>query len=777
MGKRTNRGKDKMASVGALFRQGRNAMREGNYDSAIEAWGQARDQTPEEGRENWDKRLAEAHFRRGLRKLTTDPESAAQDLIKAAQTVPGDALYAYHAGLIHHRMRALDEAIGWYRRALRYDPNFTRANYPLVIALIESGESIESIAAREPSWDFLTDEQRALLQREPATPLTSGMVHAEAGEWEQAEDAFLEALEGSLPPRAEGLAHYYIGVSAEHDDEHLDAIEEWDQALEAGLNLPRIHDNIVLALTLQAEAEMVTESFDAALDTALTGLEIDPDNTRLQDIEAHARLALGFRAANAGVWEEALDHWAAAQNPTGAVARDLAANIAIAYEKLGWPQEAAESWREFARRRPRNEGSEGWLSPEQVARLWSRISVLYMQTGLPEEAINTLQNALNYQPGDPVLLLALASAYADDERYEAAHNRVDEVLEKDPDNIDALVMRAELSEVAPRGYGYFFTGRAGVREWEAVLATGDKEYAPLARQNLIRLYEDSIHRSMAWRHLDEALEVAEKALELQPDHNAIRANYVAILHLIDAPEEKIEAEIARIDLSDQDALLLLIKFWLIVEEHDRIESFLKEIGPQDAEFYLEIGAFFIDRNYDDIAQTYFDKALNSVPKSDRKGIRADIGLQYAIAEREDEAARIWRSILEDDRSFGPAHFLLARWEHKRGNERAALRHLRQAESWALQNDDMKLMEGVKKHRLIIRNPLSGILADMPLGDMTPEEILETMQEAGIDEDFFIDLLDEMDDQPHRRERPSARARRNRKGRGRGNWHGDQEDEE
>jgi tetratricopeptide (TPR) repeat protein len=351
------------------------------------------------------------------------------------------------------------------------------------------------------------------------------------------------------------------------------------------------------------------------------------------------------------------------------------------------------------------------------------------------------------------------------------------VLEKDPDNLDALVMRAELSEVAPRGYGHFFTGGAGVREWEAVLATGDEEYVPLARQNLVRLYEENIRRSMMWHNFNEALDVCEKVLALQPDHDMIRARYITILYLTEAPEEKIEAEIARIDLSDQDALLLLIKFWLIVEEHDRIESFLKKIGPQDAEFYLEIGGFLLEKDEDDIAQTYFDKALNSVHKSDRKGIRANIGRQYAMAERGDEAARIWRGILKDDRHFGPAHFLLAIWERTRGNERAALRHLRHAERWALQNDDMKLLEGVKEERLTIQSPLTNLLADLPIDDMTPEEIVKTLQEAGISQEVFMDMLDEMDDQPRRRERPSARARRNRRGRGRGNWHKAQEDEE
>jgi tetratricopeptide (TPR) repeat protein len=747
------RHKSKKSQSTSLINQGNIAFRRKDYDQAILRWQMARSQqaVPADKQADFMAALAEAYFRRGTQKLVQNSALAIDDFKEASRLKPDDGLYAYYVGLSQHRTHALAEAIQHYRQALEIDPTLTRAAYALGIALAESGENV----TRDPVWSQLSAEQQAYLQHQPTdAPLSQALADMAKDHWDEA----VASLEAALTSNSSALAHYYQGVTQARNGDDAAALEQWQIAYNAGLATPHLINNLVLAYTLRAEAALADDQIDAALEHAEMGLIIDLTHTRLGDLQAHIRFARGYQAAEKGNWQKALQEWEGVENATGANARALAANIALAYEKVDENLKAAEAWREFARRRPRKEGSEGWLSRQQVARLWTRISNLYLKASLPEEAITTLQNALKYQPDDIELGLSLAHGYISVGRIEAAHNQLNRMLKAQPDHVETLVLKAELTEVAPenRWYSPFYSDLPGIAEWKAVLATGDESYVPIAKQHLKELYEEAFDEALEWGNPALAKQKAEAAFEVVPDAHILRALYLHVL-LREKPRGK-KAQTAHeatirehadlIDLTDERALHQLIDTWHSVDRHAEAAATLdkanaaRTLGP---EFYIGIAGCALYREQDDIAHTYFDEVLKRAETGERLRWQARIGRTYAEQGDEDQAEAIWQQILKEDPDYGYAHHYLWVLHHRRQNQREAQKHLKKAQRWANEHHDNELKAEIGGMQSLFNNPLQGLFSMLP-PDLDPRqmppELLEMMLGGILDDEFDDD--DEFD---------------------------------
>lgn len=746
--------KSELRSPGeTLIQQGKIAFRRKDYDLAIIRWQMARSQHTlrAEARDKLISALAEAYFRRGAEKLVGSA-AAAEDFREAAALQLQNALYTYYVALGWHRENRLTQAVEWYRKTLELDPTFSRAPYPLALALVESGED----ATHDVVWEQLSDRQRAYLQHTPAgDPLSRAMALMAQDEWEQAAPVLNDSLKGEYP----ALAHYYLGIIAGRAGNDSVALEHWQRAYDAGLNTPHLLNNLTLAYTLRAEAALAEGHHAEALDNAEMGLAIDLSHPRLGDIQAQIHFERGYQAAEQGNWKRARDEWVRVENATGANARSLAANVAIAHEKLEQWTDAAEAWREFARRRPRKKGSEGWLAPKQVARLWTRISELYLKAGIPEEAITTLQNALKYQPDDVELGLSLARCYISDERPEAAHHQLDHVLKLQPDHVETLVLKAELTEVAPpnRWYSPFNSDPPGAAEWQVVLAIGDKSYAPLAKEHLKELYEAAFEEAWEWSGPALACEKALKGLAIVPDDHFLRARYVFAL-LMSMPkgkkarshhEAEVREQVDLVDLTDEQALHQLIDAWHTTNRHADAAATLdlanaaRQLG---SEFYVGIGGCALNRKQVDIAERYFDETLSrATDETERRHWQATIGAEYAGVGNEAKAESIWRDILKEDPAHGYAHYHLWILNYRRNNRREAQKHLQQARRWAGDHHDDNLKASIEQTKDLFDNPLSALFSALPPGldpSLIPPDLLGDMLERFLGEGAFDDDFDD-----------------------------------
>jgi tetratricopeptide (TPR) repeat protein len=722
--RRKTSGKIRKKSNRSAAQRAKMAVRQGNLDKAILILQSSNSDIQEAHRQA---PLAELYFQRAYRYYDVQPEQALEDLRQVAKLQPDDALYAYHLALTHHRNNNLKEAIQWYRSALERVETFERLYFPLALALHQNGENVKQDAI----WQNLTNEQKAYLTKDGGTAdvLLQGLNKAEDDNWDEAEAHFqVVVADKKISSQAHAIAHDYLGrLTLRRDDTALpQALKHWRQAYDDGLRSQSFLDNLALAYTLQIEALLQTNDISVARELLSEAIQYFPDHPRLQVIQSHLLLRTGYTAATENNWVRALQLWEKVENPEGEVARRLAANMALAYEKLERWYDAAESWREFARRRGHKKGATNWLSPEQVARLWSRISNLYMRAGHEDEAITTLQTALKYDPDDLEMGVELARRYAEVERTEAAHNQIDRVMKTHPTSAKALTFKAELCEVAPQGW--VFGNRQAMVAWEKVIETEDEAYAPIARQNLKELYIEEFERMASWGFgIQKALEVAEEGLKRFPDFSYLRAQYIGGLLDANKSKKQIQKQIEQLDLSDEEALHRLVDIFHIFEKHKMATDLLEKANvqaPLSAPFYSGIGSCAINREQYDIAETYYAKALQVANNDEEtKRVLVDQAMAFSANQQDKKADEILKEVFKRDARFGPAHLAAAMLNAEKGNMKDAKWNLKKAERWAQQEGNPEMVAMIEKLRYVIDNPFASMLPSGML-DMDMDEFFD-----------------------------------------------------
>lgn len=683
--------------------RGEKAFKKADYQQAIQEWRRVLEDPDIKPslRDKVEQALAEAYFRYGQHILFDDASHACELIETAAKLLPDDPLYAYHTGLAFHRHAHFEDAITWYRETLHRDSNYERARYPLALALTENGQD----ATRDPIWNELDTDQQARLKCLPGNDhLAQGLLYISQENWDSAQAALSRALEEPISLLAKGLAHYYLGVLAMRLEDKQKALEHWQRARDLGLVTDASTHNL---------ASLYSELIDQAMAAGDTGKaasfidlcqDIIPESLP-EDTQYTAQFMSGYSYARQGKWKKALECWEDLRENPGAQGRTAAANVAVAYEKLGEWEQAAESWREFARRRSRKTESADWLPPDQVARLWSRIAALYMKVGMFEESASTLQNALKYQPSDPVLLLATAHSYIKQERYDAAENRVDEVLSQSPQNGEALMLKATLAEIKPYWMSFFGGATPGVKEWERVEQLNDETYTPIARQRLEEIYEEDFNRKIHFRQYSEAAKTAHKWLERKPDDPMRRALFIRALIASKAKKKEIEREVEQLDLTNEDALHQLIDGWHDIRDHREAQKLLdraEKLKPLTPDFFLGIANCAFDRDDVDIAKRYLAAALDRAHEpAEHKKTQVAIGHLYMTQKKPAKAKSMWEAVLEEDRYFGPALHAMSFLAVLDGDLKQARRYLTLAERWARRNSDTKLLEEIEKGRSVL----------------------------------------------------------------------------
>ena len=727
------------------------ALNDGNYDKVIISLNTSQIQKliPEARRKA---ALAEAYFRRALRYRDRYPADALRDLKQAVKIEPEDPLYAYHSGLVHHEQGNLSEAIEWYRKVYTLDPRFKRAALPLLLALRANGAPITALEA-EDAWETLNNEQRTLLTGkldDDKHDLPAALVAMQADDLEDAQSRFTKVIKNRRASDGhKAIAHDYLGRIASRHDKNHEALTYWRKAHDLGRRDPVFLDNMALLYVLELEAQITEENYTEAHTLVKQVDTYALEHPRLAEIKAHVMLKLGYDAALVGDWRRALEYWATVDTG-GITARAAAANLGLAYEEIEAYGRAADAWRDFAKRRGRKPGSADYLTPEQVGRLWSRVSNLYMQAGQLDEAVNTLQTALKHDPDNVEMNLQLARRLAEADRTEAAHNRVDEVLKMAPNEIDALVLRAELWEVAPRRGFYSWAGMFGIEQWKDVLNAGDESYASLARQHLKNLY----FRKIAYQSqffATSGRETAEAALEEFPDFHIIRAVYIRILYALNTKRDVIWEQIDQLDLTDEDALHHLIDTIHIQDAHEDAKTILQKAEAQKAlsiDFYTGVGRCAIDREQFDIANNYYQQALERTTDDfNYNTIRVDHAWKYYEQSMYAESIEILKDVLKKDPRFGPAHMGIAAALYSSEDNKSKIKHhLRKARSWGKKHNDQMLLDEVEDLMFYLDNPVP------PLGGLDPSmmppemrRMVDNMSPAEL-EKFLRNMLNNFDNE-------------------------------
>lgn len=664
------------------LQRGVRAFEQGDYGGAVAAFGAAFRRAPTEP---LARALAEAHFRRACQTWRKMPAQALEDIKSAVSLAPDDARYLYHRGLMYHRAGQYFDAVRAYRDSLRRDPiNYARSAYMLCLALAEMGTD----PAADHAWELLTAEQRERIKPSDKA-FVAAMVCLSSSRFLAAEP-HLQRLVPIFP----GLAHYYLGVVAQRRGKSDEAFEHWLAARQAGFSATPLRYNLTVAYVSRAIAHADSPELPSILRAAL---KLAPDSPILLKLKQRADFLAGVEAANAGDWRTALQRWLAARQGSDSkpgqsgqalpAPRELIANVALACEKLERYGEAADAWREYARRRPRS-GENAW-SAENAAQLWKHIDTLYARAGRFEQSVTALRYAMKAQPDDLTIRLALAKRHLENQNWRSAQTAAMRVLELAPNHPEGRALYAQIIEASG-------DLDAMIEAWELVAALPNARYTHMARQRLVKIYAE---RGDFYCTLDDPRAAADdyaRALEITPHDAVLRARYGALL--VAESLERARAEFEKVDLSNSEAVFLLVEAWERVGQHEEAMQWLKRAngsGQHDPSLLIELGAALLDTR-PDTAKGYFDRALADANGTAGARLLTTIAAQYARRGEGETAYKYARQALTMDADFGPAHLNLGLWDAARGRRPASQTHLQRALTWARTWRRIELAEGIEE---------------------------------------------------------------------------------
>lgn len=706
--------------------RGKEAFHRGDYDEALAAWEQARQEKPSA---TLTAAMAEVYFRRGLLRFYHQHqyEAGLSDLNEAARLAPGDPCYAYHLGLAHHHQDNLGTAITAYRLALDADPACTRAAELAILASLEQGKD----PTQEAAWKALSSERQTELSllvslvlgrpvrfatlttgvAEPAraTPVSLVSTGLNTRLWQEL--AALEsgddgahsilqsiAQDDSQPAAVRAIVVYTLGLDALRHHRPTEALAHWESARRLGLDTPTFRENSYQLYYTSAEQALADEQWAEAAALADMALNLRPADGNLRNLAAAAHFHAGHAEAQAARWSQALEHWKKARE-LGENSRALLQNLALAYEKTERFSEAAELWREVIRRRPRKADAPDALTPQQVALLWGHVAECYHRVGNVDEAITTLRNAVKNDPSNNDLRLELVDTLVASERWGAASNEVDRILKREPDNLNALVRAARLDE----GYGYLYRAR---QTWKKVLELDPNHLE--AREHLVELLHQEGDRLCRFGDFDKALGSYREALTYMPDEPYL---YISLAECYfykndpDAARREMNRALA-LDPADLDVYHIAVDACHIANRPDDAEWVITQAeelaGPQQptghlpAMFYLDLAHCCFRRRQTKIANDYVRRA-EQMAEGDPDGL-VHIALFYLDRKNEGQAMAYLQQALRLDPEHGLANLHIGASYAAAMEMREARRHWRQARRTARRTGDEELLRAVELAR-------------------------------------------------------------------------------
>jgi tetratricopeptide (TPR) repeat protein len=712
MTKRKKRNKPAANRQGAatLRTRGSNAFRLGDYNQAIETWERVRAQAP-----NMlpPAALAEAYFRRGqehLARQQPDLEAGLSDLRRAVELQPEDACYVYHLGLASQRSGDLKTAIIHYEK-VRQNPDSPfahRAAYPLALALLQEGLD----PTGKPVWAKLTDHEKGLLRaatafrRRPYTltgdaPLLwQGLVALDATDDAKAQRLLHEALQAPSSPTAASITRYYLGVLAARAEDEDTARKLWTQAYAEGYRSESLSYNLGEIYHRLAEQRLLEDDAASALAAANEAARHVPPDKRFDELLSQIHQRLGYQAASAGQWEQALNHWDEARQRDGGSFR-LAYNLALAYEKIEDFFEAAEFWREALRRRPRKADHPDAISDEQVALLWKRAAEAYIREGEYEEAINVYKQAVKWNPDSLETRMALVDGLINDGRFWAAENELQRILEKDENYIPALL---RMGEVLAESRSWWQASGAP-RYWTRILELEPNHEA--ARQALVDYYLDQGENAMSWSNFQSGIESYNKALQYQPNNGYILARLGACYMWMEQYETAQSYLDRALACGGQDLRVYeqLIHVWLDERDPERAGEVLRQaetaIKDIPVEFYLAQAIYAMEV---DVAMgpPWLDRAIEVSPPADEP--LAKVGQLLALSTFTDVAQTYLERAIAAGQEVVHCWTSLAMLALRRGDSQAARGYVRDAEKAARKSRNPEDQQQIKMIRELFNIP-------------------------------------------------------------------------
>jgi len=398
---------------------GKALAEEGKADQAIPHFKKALELKPGfvEARNN----LGVALFQNG------QTDEAIAHYQKAIENEPGVAELHYDLGNALLQKGEVNEALESYQRALEINPKYADAHYNLGLALIQRGDVDGAIASYQKAIEddpYYADAQNNL-----------GTALIQKGELDEAILHFRRATE-IKPGLAE--AHYNLGSALLQKNQVDEAIESYQKAIEIKPEYPQARNKLKIALAQKGQIDPGAIRDQKTADPA--EIQYNLGNGFLQKGEmneaiasyekalainpkyAEAETNLGTAHVQKGEIDRAIDHYkkALAINPNFAEAHYDLANVFL---QKGEEGEAIAHFQRVLELQPQN-----IQAGNNLALLLATSTNGAIRNGAQAVELGERMNQLS-GGGQPVILVALAAAYAETGQFPKAVETAQKALQ------------------------------------------------------------------------------------------------------------------------------------------------------------------------------------------------------------------------------------------------------------------------------------------------------------------------------------------------------------
>ncbi|MSP11917.1 MAG: hypothetical protein EXR62_03050 [Chloroflexi bacterium] len=684
--------------------------------------------------------LAEVHFRAAL--SIEDQPKRLEHLNSALQHQPDAPRLRFYRGVTLWQMGNLASARAELDIVDSLEPDRPGIAYLHQLAQLANGQPWDKHRL-SPAEANTLELVQGLIQGQPQAQILPLLQEPLVGRSAQIWESLIElrtvhstestvllntAIQKSVRRPVYRILEYYLGVAALRQNNPEKARLTWLSVKNGGLSTPWLDGNLTMLLREQAFA-LAQEGRWGDVAKIADGRPSASHDGTLDELLALAFYHLGYDAAQQGAWFKATQQWRQANilKPS----RQLSQNLALAEEALENWSEAAEAWREMARRRPRKTDHPDYLTDAQVSAIWSRAAGCYQRLGMVDEVVTCLKNGLKYVPQDITLRLKLVDVLMDFERDEAAQNELERILEIEPQNVKALICLGTLYD--ERG------DRDTMPIWRRVLAVNPQNVE--AKEALADKYLDQAVLKIPTdllgfiknRIKHEPIKILEAGLQELPEHPKLLLEmgryYREAGKLEQATNTLLRAFRAGSSLPE------IVGSVLHELLHMKKDETVRELIPQARQISNLLPAFWIDQGQSLLVCeldeawliTFFDEALALLSLPYVADSKAGLFLQiYQVLYESDKkhlVEQFTQRIIDEVPTSGAIEFLDAHHAYfEKHDAKQALGHIRKAIQAARRVNDKGVLQQAAAIENLLSNPagFNDLFLNLDIENLLPD---------------------------------------------------------
>ena len=534
----------------------------------------------------------------------------------------------------------------------------------------------------------------------------------------------------SKQPKVSAILQYCHGLAAMREQQPEIAYPLWQSALSQGFSTKWSQKNFGLALRQEFLDLLENQRWNEIISKS-RHLPSTLNDDVLNQIVSQALFHLGYEEAEKEKWAQAVKHWKEAGEKANN--RYLAQNMALAQEKLGHWDQAAQSWKDMLRRKPRKPDHPDYLTDKQVAAVWEHISDCYYNAYRDYDAIDCLQKAIQYAPDNLALRFKYISTLdpEDFRNRERIIRELNGILDIDPDNVNALTQLAHHYRDDWR--------QDAIPLWKkiVVLEPDNKEARAELAQSFIDKALPQQKQKWFWGKpvpYKQQLTILQEGLDMLPDHPALILA-LGFAHM-DARKKKLAKEqfLRAYEVAPKDFQIVSMVLQNLI--HLQEKTLIEELIPKIQANPELLPVFWVDQaiaalDHPGWGERFFEVALEQVNYTEQAtnaSVLADIYISIPQEEEFQQLKKMYLGRIEQEvPQSGALEYIQAFLAFSQSHDISkARRLLRKARKHASAADDSGLLGLIGQMEQTLSKTPKALLDMFSKGPQGMEGMLEEL---------------------------------------------------